>query len=41
MSRTLVGTEIVDHLDVVGASPHYIFILNLTHGFDGLGKDNC
>ena len=30
--RTLVGNEIVDH---------YIFILNLTPGFNGLGKDDC
>ena len=21
--------------------PNYIFILNLTRGFNGLGKDNC
>ena len=47
MSRTLVGNEIVDHSDVAGASPvgaaptKYIFILDLTHGFNGLGKDNC
>ena len=32
--RTLVGNRIIDHSDV-------IFILNLTPGFDGLGKDNC
>ena len=43
--RTLVGNEIVDHLDVVGASPvgaasNYIFILDLTSGFKGFGKDN-
>ena len=41
--RVLVG-EIVDHTYVIGASPvgaatKYIFILNLTPGFNGLGKD--
>ena len=41
MSCTLVGNEIADHSDVVGASPvgaaptQYIFILY------GLDKDNC
>ena len=42
-SHTLVGNKLVDHSDVVGASPvgsNYIFILNLTPGFNGLGKDN-
>ena len=43
VSRTLVGNKIVDNSDVVGASPvgaapNYIFILNLTPGFNGLGK---
>ena len=44
---TLVGNKIVDHSDVVGASiacrrcSNYIFILDLTLGFIGLGKDNC
>ena len=37
--RTLVGNKIVDHSDVVGAS-NYIFILNLTPGLNGLGKEN-
>ena len=46
LRRTLVGNKIVDNSDVVGASPvgaapTDIFILNLTHGFNGLGKDNC
>ena len=46
ISHTLIGNEIVDHSDVVGASPvgacfNYIFILDLTPGFIGLGKDNC
>ena len=36
--RTFVGIKIVDHSDVVGASP---IILDLTSGFNGLGKDNC
>ena len=31
---TLVGNNIVDHSDVVS-------ILDLTPGFNGLGKDNC
>ena len=46
VSRTLVGNKIVDNSDVVGASPvgaapNYIVILNLTPGFNGLGKDHC
>ena len=32
ISRTLVGNKIVDN---------YIFILNLTPGFNGLSEDNC
>ena len=44
--HTLVGNNIFDHSDVVGASPvgaaaNYIFILDLAPGFNGLGKDNC
>ena len=41
ISRILVGNTIVDNSDVVGASrcSNYIFILNLTHGFNGLSKD--
>ena len=38
IGRTLVGNKIVDHWDVVGASP--IFILDLTPAFNGLGIDN-
>ena len=46
ISRTLVGNTIVDHSDVVGASPvgaapTHIFILDLTPDYIGLGKDNC
>ena len=48
ISRTLADNEIVDHSDVVGASPtlyrrcsNYIFILDLTPGINRLGKDNC
>ena len=45
ISGTLVGNKIVDHSDVVGATcrycSNYIFILNLTPGFNGLGKDDC
>ena len=35
--RTLVGNKIVDHSD--RRCSNYIFILNLTPGFNGLGKD--
>ena len=42
--RTFVGNQIVDHSDVVGAAcrrcSNYIFILNLTHAFNRLDKDN-
>ena len=42
--RTLVGNKIVDHSDAVGSSPvgcsNYIFIIDLTSGFIGLGKDS-
>ena len=46
ISCTLVGNKTVDNSDVVGASTvsaaqNYIFILNLTPGFNGLGKGNC
>ena len=53
ISHSLVGNKLVDHSDVVGASPvgaalipcqccsNYIFILNLIPGFNGLGRDNC
>ena len=42
ISHTSVGNKIVDHSDLVGAAPssNYIFMLNLTNGFNGLGKDN-
>ena len=46
ISRTVVGDIIVDNSDVVGTPPacrrcsNYIFILNLTPGFNGLGRDN-
>ena len=46
ISRTFVDSKLVDHSAVVGASPacrrcsNCIFILDLTHGFSGLGKDN-
>ena len=47
--HTLAGNKIVDHSDVVGTSyvgtapttVYVIFILNLTPGFIGLGKDDC
>ena len=41
IGRGLIGNQIVDHSDVVGASPNYIFILHLTLGFNILRKDNC
>ena len=41
-----MGNKIVDHSDVVGASPvgaafNHIFRFDLTPGFNGLGNDNC
>ena len=46
MSGRFVGNNLVDHSNVVGASrsrrcSNYIFILDLTPGFNGLGKGNC
>ena len=46
ISCTLVGNKLVDHSDVVGASPvgaapNYNLILDLTPGFNGSDKDNC
>ena len=44
ISRTLVGNKIVDNSDIVGECrrcSNYIFILNLTPGFSGSGKDHC
>ena len=40
ISRTLVGNKIVDHSDVVGASPA-LLQLHLYSQLNGLGKDNC
>ena len=40
--HTLIGNKSVDHFEVVGASPfgdNYVFILDLTYGFNGLGKN--
>ena len=34
----ILGNKLVDHSDVVGV---YIFILDLTHGLNGMGKSNC
>ena len=42
--HALVGNKIVHHSDVVGACrrcSNYIFILDLTPGFNRLCKDNC
>ena len=44
--RTLVGDKIVDHSDVVGASPVGVAPTTSSFstwhpGFIGLGKDNC
>ena len=42
MIRTLVGNKSVDHSDVARRHcSNYILILDLTAGFNGLGKDNC
>ena len=38
INHALVANKIVDHSDVVGACSNYIFILNLTPYFNGLGK---
>ena len=45
-NSTLVENKLVDHSDVVGTSSvgtdqTYIFILDLTPDWNGLGKDNC
>ena len=40
ISRTLVGYKIVDNSACRRCS-NYIFILNLTPGFNGFGKDHC
>ena len=47
--RRTLGNKLVDHSDVVGAAQigayrrcsNYIFILDQTPGFSGLGKENC
>ena len=43
ISRTFVGNKIVDHWDVVGASPFGAAptTSSFSTGFIGLGKDNC
>ena len=46
LRQTFIGKQLVAHSDVVGASPvgaapTTIFIVDLTPGFNGLGKDNC
>ena len=43
ISFTLVGNKIVDHSDVVGASPVSTAptTSSFSPGFSGLGKDNC
>ena len=41
VTEALVGNKFVDHPDVVMQHcSNYIFILDLTPGFNGLGKDN-
>ena len=40
ISHTSVGNKIIDNSVVVGAAPTNNFILDLTLGFNGLGKDN-
>ena len=42
--RTFLGNQIVDHSDVVGASPAGVAPTTFsfaTHGFNGLDKNNC
>ena len=44
--HTLIGNKIVDQLECSWSIAYrrcsnYIFILDLTCGFNGLGKDNC
>ena len=41
ISRTLVGNELVDHSGTCRRCSNYIFILDFTTGFNGLGKGNC
>ena len=47
INRISVGNKFVDHSDGCSWSiacrrcSNYIFILDLTRGFNGLGKDNC
>ena len=41
ISLTLLCNKIVDHSAVVGRCSNYIFILDLSPDFNGLGKDNC
>ena len=38
ISCSFIGNKLVEHSDKAG---DYIFILDLTPGFHGLGKDNC
>ena len=47
IGHTLIGNAIVGHSDVVGASPvgaastaNYIFILDLTHGYNRFHRDS-
>ena len=40
-SCILVGNKIIDHSDTCPYCSTYIFILDLTPSFNGLGKDNC
>ena len=42
MRGTLLGNKIGDHSDVTcRRCSNYIFILDLTPGFTGLGEDSC
>ena len=41
ISHTLVNNKLVDHSDACRHCSNYIFILDLTPGFNGLNKDNC
>ena len=41
ISYTLVGSKIIDPSCACWRCSNYNFVLDWTHGFNGLGKDNC
>ena len=38
---SLIGNKIIDHFFAYRRCSNYIFIIDLTPGFNGLGKDDC